>query len=376
MNSHLHEAARLWVARDDATDSAVVGLPELGALDGALEENVSSVEWDHAIDEAPKSEGALFVASVLAFRTVDTERILAVLREGARSERRFREVESALGWIELTAPVIALLDQWKTHRDPMLRRLAIAGFSVHRIDPGAALTAAVCDPDLPLRTRAARAVWQLGRRDLVGLIPYDDPDQSTRFSACWAGALLAREPDAVAGVRRFAETGERYPDRAVQLASLCMEASAARDWQRTLPVRVAILGTWALADPCDLPWLLDQCEHPATARVAAEAISTITGLSPVPLPSSPPALERADLELPFPDPAHLRAAVAALGLPAGVRHRLGQPISDTLLRTHLRTARMRIRTLGATELALRTRTPLFEVRASTPHQLRRLALLD
>lgn len=408
----IQEAARLWLARDEATDSPLVGLDELYALDSALEANLAQFAWQLSssrnspgtfasgtfaspetrlapLDRAPLDhdetrhdetrlapldhEGALFAVAVHAFRTASERRIEAVLRDAGTSKARFREVESALGWVELTAPLRALLERWKTAKETMLRRLAVAGFAVHRVDLGDALAAAVCDADAVLRARAVRAVYQLGRRDLLPLLRYDDPDVPTRFSACWSGALISADPAAVAELRRFAETGERYPDRAAQLVCLCMPPDDARAWLRTIPPRWAILGAWSLADPADLPWLLDYCEQPPHARVAAEAIAAITGLRTPEAPATTAPIDPADALLVDPDLAALRKDVATLRLERGVRHQLGRPITPAVLQAHLRNARMRIRTLVATELALRTAAPSFEVRANAAHQRRWLA---
>ena len=99
-------------------------------------------------------------------------------------------------------------------------RAVIAAYAVHRLDPGEVLTASFESNNVLLRSRAIKAVWQLGRDDLVPNIraAYSDQDVHCRFSACWAGALLVNDPDAIAGLRELAETGARYPDRAVQLA--------------------------------------------------------------------------------------------------------------------------------------------------------------
>ena len=374
LKSAIHAAARLWLARDEATDSPLVGLAELSALDGALEDNLRKIAWNEATANIA-TDGALFAAAVLAFRAADRERIGVALQEAAKSKERFREVESALGWVDLSPPLRALLEQWKLHPETMLRRLAIAGFAVHRIDPGPALAEAVRDPNIPLRARAARAVYQLARRDLLPLLRYDDPDVPTRFNACWSGALLVGDPDAVSVLRGFAERGERYPDRAAQLACLNMAPARARAWLRTVPVRYAIFGAWALADPADVPWLLACCEQPANARVAAEAIAAITGLATPARPAAalPTAIDPADVELADPDLSALRLAASALRLDPGVRHQLGRPITKALLREHLSTAKMRIRTLAAVELAHLSPAPSFEVRASAAHQTRWLA---
>ena len=371
-------AARLWGERDVALDAADLSLADVVRIDGQLDKALGVLDaagaagWEACAGTLRAGQpGHLFVAAALAFGAGHEERVETVLTAGFRSAALFRGVESALGWIELV-PARTILERFLASSSPDLRRVAIAALAVQRVDPGPALDGAVEAEDTPLRARAVKAVWQVGRRDLVPRVREAcvDPDVPTRFSACWGGALLARDPLAIAGLRRFAESGERYPDRAVQLAGLCAFPRDAREWQRTLPARLAILGTWSLSDPEDVPWLLDRMQDPALARVAGEAFTVITGAELTAAPAGPPA-DPADAGLPFPDPAAARAwwTRERSHFAPGVRHFLGKPHSAAVLQEILRGGRVRHRTVAATELALIDGGACFEVRAPGHRQL-------
>jgi uncharacterized protein (TIGR02270 family) len=378
--SRLQRAARLWYERDVALDAPVLTLDDIARLDASLDAELEALRgagdagWDACrFGLASDDPGMLFAGAALAFGAGDEARVEEVLASGFRSAVLFRGVESALGWID-PAPALPLLRRFLGTASPDLRRVAIAGLAVQRIDPGAALDGAVREPDTPLRSRAVKAVWQVGRRDLVPAIreAYEDADIACRFSACWAGALLARDPGAVRGLMRFAETGARYPDRAVQLAGLCLP-DGARAWQRTLSPRLAVLGTWGLGDPAaDVPWLLEQLENAALARVAGEAFSFLTGADGLERKEAGmPAAEAADDGLPSPDAAAARAwwQRNESRFERGRRHVLGKPVTPGVLREVLRDGHVRHRTVAATELCLREGGPCFEVRAPGPRQI-------
>jgi uncharacterized protein (TIGR02270 family) len=344
MTTLIAEAARLWVERDVALDAAGLTLADIEALDAALDARLEAL---HAIDgfdaafAASSDPGAIFTATWLAATSGDGARVDAVLARAASDFALGRGVESAFGWLD-AAVIEPVLDRLIAASAPEPRRVAIAAFAVHRIDPGPALDAHLDAEHTPLRARAVKAAWQLGRRDLLPRLAraYDDPDLACRFSAAWGGALLGRDPKAVDRLRRFAETGERYPDRAVQLVSLCAPASA-RAWHRTLPLPLplAILGATALGEAEDVAWL----ESLPREAAVEEAIGTITGK---------------------------RGAVP----PPGVRHMLGRPVSAPSLYEVLRAGEVRQRALAATELAMLEMGPTFEVREHAGRQRARLAV--
>ena len=352
----IDRVAGAWVARDLGLDAPDLALADIARLDREVDAALERVD-DAACDEGMRDgkPGAFFAAAVIAIRARDRSRLDRVIADGLRDAAYFRGVESALGWCEL-GDVREAVGRLLEADSSDLRRVEIAAFAVQRCDPGRALDLAVTHEHVPLRARAVKAVWQLGRRDLLPAIraSFRDPDLATRFSACWAGAL-ARDAEGITALQGFAERGDRYPDRAVQLAGLAMEPGAARAWHRSLGDGLAILGAATLADPADVPWLLGRLHDPVHGRAAGETLTTITGI-----------------DLARQRPAEWWARESARFEP-GVRTMLGEPITPALLRRILKSGLVRHRTLVATELALVEGGPSYEVRAPGYRQQRELS---
>lgn len=287
----IEEAAALWKRRDEALDDPALTLDDVFRLDEQLQSRLRAVE---AVPD-PRQPGEVFVATVVGFTPKTLEAAL-------RTPENFRGLESGLGWMEFDSVPLEKLPA----------RAAIAACAVHRVDPGPILEDSLRSRDPLLRARAVKAVWQLGRRDLIERLSYEDPDVPCRFSACWAGALLAGDRRAVEGLKRFAESGVRYPDRAVQLASFLMSPSEARAWHRSLPPELSVLGAAVLGTREDVQRL--------RAQGALEAARFATG------EGGPDSWEG--------------------------RHFLGRPSDPAWLRHALRFGRMPHRSWAATELAV------------------------
>ena len=302
-------AANLWYQRDVALDDPALTLADLDVVDGALHKTLATIRHVPRLD----SPGAVFVGTVVHFDET-------VLKAAEETPEQFRGLESALGWMSFSDVPLSRL--------PL--RAVIAACAVHRQPLGDALLQGLASADDLLRARSLKALWQLGRIDLVQrIVPaYDDSDLKCRFSACWAGALLAGDPRAIAGLKDFAETGARYPDRAVQLVCARLSPEEARSWLKTLPPWLAFLGAASVGRTKDVLWLLDSG--------ATEAVYSITGLSP-------------------------EASVGWRG--ADARHLLGHPVSTKWMLTVLRDARMPFRHIAAMEYALLKDGPGFEFRA-------------
>jgi uncharacterized protein (TIGR02270 family) len=164
-------------------------------------------------------------------------------------------------------------------------------------------------------------------------------------------------PEANAWLRGFA----RLPDR-----------------KRDLIRATAIVG-----DPLYLPWLIEQMADPATARIAGESFSTITGVDlayrdldlrpPADFQSGPnddPADENVALDeddnLPWPDPAQIGEWWAAnrARFSTGTAYFLGAPKEGASWLKALSDGFQRQRHAAALELAIRQPTrAMFEVHA-------------
>src|SRR5208283_5862096 len=166
-----------------------------------------------------------------------------------------------------------------------LRRIGIAASAVHRKDPGRPLQDAISEADPLLKSRALRAVGELGRIDLLALIrrELNAKDDACRFWAAWSAALLGGHTDAVQGLQTFAESPGPYREKALKMAFPRLSVHGAHAWQKQLATnpkctRMAVIGAGVMGDPDLIPWLIEEMKIPALARVAGEAFTMITGV--------------------------------------------------------------------------------------------------
>jgi len=390
------EAAFLWLLRDSAVSKPHISLGDLAKLDTRIDAHVDGVriaaeEGRTIVREAlaSRESGDAFVGAMLAFEDADEVRIQEVLTAALSEQSLSRAITSALGWISFqraSSQIRSLLSK----AAPVCRRVGLGGASIRRSDPGPPLQKATLDQDLPLRTRALRAVGELGRLDLLptveGQLKADDSE--VRFSAAWSTAVLSSNPEALSALATIALYDCRNRERALQAVMRRADPHAAKIWQRKLAqdsatLRLAVQGAGAIGDPELIPWLIEQMKTPELARVAGESFTTITGVDiayqdlegerPEGFESGPtedPADENvemdADENLPWPDPTLIEKwwQSCRSGFQPGTRHLLGKPITIDWCKHVLRVGRQRQRAAAALELAMRQPgTPLFEVRA-------------
>jgi len=89
--------------------------------------------------------------------------------------------------------------------------------------------------------------------------------------------------DLLTVLRAIAESAGPNSYKALQVAVRPMNLAAANAWQASLPkhkekLRLAIIAASAIGDPNRVPWLIEQMNVPAMARVAGEAFTMITGI--------------------------------------------------------------------------------------------------
>lgn len=404
---HAEEAAFLWLLRNRAVSAPHFKLNHLARLDNRVEAHIDGlrvagdVGWELLVEQLGHEEaGEVFAAGVLALEGRDAARIGRVLAVAERVAETGRGLVSALGWVDrgqLQGTVRGFLDS----DSAFLRRLGIAACAVHRVDPGAALTAAIDDADPALRGRALKAAGELGRADLLETLRArlrEDEDESCRFWSAWAAVLVGDRGRAVVALQRAGLRPSPVQFRAIGLAPRALAAEAARDWLKTLSedpeqLRALITAVGVYGDPHYVPWLIRQMAAPPLARLAGEAFAMITGADlayqdlegawpegfhagPTENPEDEDVAMDADEDLPWPNPELVlrwweenKARFAA-----GQRHLCGQPISDAHCRAVLREGYQRQRIGAALELALmRPDAPLFEWRAPAFRQQKMLA---
>jgi uncharacterized protein (TIGR02270 family) len=405
LDQHAEEAAFLWTQRDRAVLAPQYSLMDLATLDERVEAHVDGLRaagdagWNTASQAIEMGPGEAFTAGILAFESGDSARRTQVIDVGCVEPAAGRALISAIGWMspKSAADIGEELLVCESHA---ARRIAIGGLAVHRVDSGSHLIAAISSPDPALRSRALRAIAELGRRDLLGavILELTDTDDDCRFAGAWCAARLGESTNQVLAIlHEFAGKGGSHSIAATEMALRCLPLDAAHLWRRSFldnPVtaRVATVGAGALGDPACMDELLLSLHNPSLARVAGEAFSMITGVdlgledldADAPETFAPvPNDDAADEEIgPDPDedlqwPSPERVAEWWLRnrdrFTAGVRYLAGQPISHSSLADTLVNGTQRQRAAAALELALRNPSePLFEVRERGNRQLQKV----
>ncbi|MDE2372335.1 MAG: TIGR02270 family protein [Burkholderiales bacterium] len=340
---HAEETAMLRHVRSVLVRAPHVRLLQLGRLDERIAAHLDglAVAGDAgtallvAALERPGA-GEVFALGVRSIEQRDAPRLEHLLALGEVLPEAWRGLASAFGWVpapQLQGHVAPLL----AASSPQRRELALVACRLHRVDPGAALDAALADPDEALRAQALRCAGALGRVDLrhrvVAAIADAAPAVACR--AAWAACLLGERGRALPRLTALALDDGPQAAVALEMALLAAERGAAQEIAQSLSaaaqarpgerraLRRLIQALGLLGDPRFVPWLIERMDDPALARLAGEALSWISGadlarqdletLTPPPLSESPSddpedddvALD-ADDSLPWPDPQRLR----------------------------------------------------------------------
>ena len=391
------DAAFLWLWRDVAARAPNIRLIDLVRRDERLDAHGDALGvagekgWQLVCAELPVAgAGAVFSAFSQAMTPFIPERVEHVVNIATANDAASgtRAGISALARAERSSVAEAIA--WMAHQaDPLRRGVAIGALGARRSDPGAAVVAALADGSLLVRARAYRATGQLGRADLMAQLRpgLTDPDPECRFWSAWAAARMgATEPlDILADI---AWNNLHRADRALDLLLRRFNVPQANAWLREfakLPdrQRALIRATGVIGDPLYIPWLIEHMATPATARLAGESLSMITGLDlayrdldrrpPADFQSGPnddPADENVSLDedenLPWPDPERIGQWWTAnrSRFSAGTAYFLGTPKVSADWLEALSDAFQRQRHAAALELAIRQPDKaMFEVRA-------------
>lgn len=403
---HALEAAMLWSTRDAAARDAAHDLASLSNLDERVEANLDGLRLaDNAGVACARAaldggeDGEVFVATILAVERGDLRAVAHVLDLVGEDPALGRGVVGALGWVGLEHVQRILAGLLDGRCPPSLHYLGIAACAAHRHDPGAALGYAAVAADPRLKACALAAAGELGRSDLLPELRAElgAADESCRFAAAWAGAILG-DPAAARALSEIAAGGGEHAAAACDLAMRHADPASAPAFLEHLARDprgrpAAIAGAAALGDPAAAPWLLELMQDPPSARGAGAAFTAITGVDlagdklagkapegfragPSDDPADPDVAMDPDESLPWPEAAALRGFWAREGgrFKRGTRYLLGQPMTPAWLHRVLRTGNQAIRAGVAVELCLREpRRPLFAVRAPAFRQRRELA---
>jgi uncharacterized protein (TIGR02270 family) len=393
LDQHAADASFLWTQRSHATAAPHYQLKHLAKLDSRLLAHLRGLEiagpvgWDVTCAALAEIEpGAVFVAAYLAFGGQAPKQMLHALQIGLSDPVFERALLSALSWLPLSV-LSPAVDRLNESPVAAYRRIGLATLVAHRGDAERHIERATRDNDSELRALAAKAVGEMGRRDLLLIVQKGlrDPDPICRFWTAWA---LALHGDGAAAKAAF-EAGWPWPRlrrASLEVALRCGEPRWARDIARQLAASTAtkregIQAVGIFGDPVVVPWLIEQLEDTVNTRVAGEALSMITGVDLELLDLAVDALEDAgesnpdDAELPWPNPAAVhgwwKRHVSRFS--PGQRHIAGRPVSAEGALSVLREGYQRQRAGAAIELALHSDSGLFAVDARADWQRRTLS---
>lgn len=393
VQQHAEESALLRQVRSVLLRAPHVQLRRLRRLDDRLAAHLDGVAvagpMGLALLEAgleSPTPGVVFALAVCALQGRNAALLHRLVTLAATLPQAERGLLSALGWVspeDLQGTVRALLGS----KVPLHRAWALAACAMHRVDPGASLAQAVQDADAGVRARAWRVAGQLGRRDLADAarqalahsVAPDVPTPLDRQAAAWALTLWGHGQHE--GVRHALMQAQSVPPLAAHRLALL---AAPLDWGReqvrvlgaqadaALPIKRRMMQAVAwLGDVQAVPWLIQHMGDDRWARLAGEALTTITGadLAALGLERQPPkgvqpgptdrpqdldvAMDEDD-SLPWPD-AHLVQdwwRLVSTRFVPGQRYVGGQAPQREHLIHLLKTAGQRQRILAAEHLAL------------------------
>ncbi len=396
VRQHAEDAAFLFQTRGNLLHAPHIALRDLHRYDARLAAHLQGLraagdrgrQICESLLESPDN-GTVSVALMLATEErnqLEIGRLLA-LAESVPSLRP--GAISVFGWIAaqcLRGTVKDLLSS----ASPFRRLVGIASCSLHRVDPGAYLSAAIDDDDSALRACALRAAGELGRQDLLPSCErcLQDQDPACRFNAAWAAVLLGNQGTGLDVLLSFLTAEQPFAREAMSLALKVISPAEASEVLKSLAAgpdgqRVLIRGVGVIGDPYYVPWLIAQMQTPQLSRLAGESMSLITGLDLTSLelaraqpegfqsgPNDDPDDETVavdeDDNLPWPDPERLEVwwHRNASRFQPGTRHFMGQLISVGHCGNVLFEGFQRQRIAAALHLALlQPGTALFECRA-------------
>lgn len=292
---HAENATFLWMLRNNAVDQPHYNLDDLYHLDDRVEANIDGLRIAGIVGfdmlqefRADKDAGALFATAVLATEQGNTAILNEVFAEVEADPGRRHELVSAFAWVnpKHLGGIVKVCLQGDS--EP----LRAVGFSVcitHGRDPGSLLDQSLAQGAGSVegsiaRIEAIRCAGELGRVDLLKKLVdlRSSPDALTAYHSLRSGLLLGERQASVSGLARLALSESPLAGDAVDFL-VSAAAPVCKDVLRDLSttpgrMRDVIRGFGLLGDPVAVPWLLNQMQDPAHARLAGEAISMITGV--------------------------------------------------------------------------------------------------
>jgi uncharacterized protein (TIGR02270 family) len=406
LSQHVEDASVLAALRVTQVAAPHVNLKHLALLDERIAAHVDGIVvagesgWQFCEQAlAMASVGTAFTATAAVIHARHPERLdrMFALAEAVPEARA--GFLSAFGWV--SSEQLRTVGGNLLASDNAFRRYTgIAACSMHRVDPGLALTRAIGSSDRACRARALRTAGELGRRDLLSncIAAIRDLDADCRLWGAWSAVLLGERERALEILMTACGTPGAHTQRALDLVLLTLEPRAACTFLGMIApeawrTRRVLRGLGLVGDSAHVPWLIEQMTDVHLARVAGEAFSLITGadLEALDLERSPPAdidfgpnddpqddniHMDPDSDLPWPDAikVHEWWQTNQYRFTSGERLLLGHPVTRESCMKVLSDGYQRQRRIAALHIALQNPgEALFEWRAPAWRQQRRLS---
>jgi uncharacterized protein (TIGR02270 family) len=288
VQKHAEDAAFLWVRRNAAVRTNHYTFQQQLRLDHRVDANLDglriagAVGWSACLEQLTSypEEGQVFAASVVALASLEQPRIEQVMDRAYRADDTARAFVSALGYhpFEHVRP---LLVRWLASKSAFELYHAVAGFAVHRRDPGARLSDLCEHPAPRVKARAMQAAAELARKDLAATL-YEQ-----LFDETWGGraslslaALGIRDADVIERLIAAVETERLGWQAASLLAALdpTRAISCVTHWSRSGRDRAALATIEGLGDVRFMPDLIRWMGDDDVAHLAGETFRMMTGV--------------------------------------------------------------------------------------------------
>jgi uncharacterized protein (TIGR02270 family) len=406
VQQHVDDSALLASNRIAFVEAPHPRLDQLDRFDRRLAAHLDGLrlsgEEGWALSEAVldiPSRGAVFVVTARALEDRDERRLARVFALAQAVQETSAGFLAAFAWTNptrLQGTVASLLRDG----DGFRRMVGVAACTEHRVDPGIGAGEYLHDSDPAVRARSFRAAGELGLCDALPTLVTDltDADEDCRCWATWSAVLLGNRGRGLDALTQNGLSPGAHRERSFRLALQAMTTSAAHRVLQQIAhnpkdARRVIQGSGIAGDPAYVPWLITQMAEPATARLAGEALTTISGIHlgqaaldrPAPEnvefgPNDDPGDPNVDMDpddgLSWPHVERIEKWWAANGsrFQRGIRYFMGSPVSREHCIEVLKNGCQRQRILAAHYLCLLDRgTPLFNTSAPAWRQQRLLA---
>lgn len=397
-DDYVDESAFLWLLRSRALNQPHYSPNDLAELESRIDGQLLALSmapesaWQSCQKALTLNEpGEVFTASVVAFQSLDVNRIQRVVEAAGETPAGFAALVSALAWMP-GRYCHEWLKRFLTSKELDHKRLALSACIARGEDPCDYLTRILrredCRENEALYVEAVKAAGVFKRRDLSPFIAEArEAEEVALIFAAHEAAILLGDRRAALGLMPLALEPGGFQREALSLGARVLPAAEAKRWITQVHQsgdqgfaqgaevpqgpRLAIQTAAALGDPEVIPWLLGCMKNAALARVAGEAFYQITGIhleeqelchrlpqlardasedepdTPVPAPDE-------DEHLPWPNSEKVTMFWQTLKhrFESGRRYLLGRPVSAGHVRWVFQHGYQRQRRAAALEWAL------------------------